>query len=735
MTSEVVLGVMAAGGEGASVAEGDSGGGDKVAPVTSLQTQVASARSGLSSHQCNTTPSHEGCNEKPILHPSIEMGVLRTTSDDTTTTTTNLLGASPPPPPENNNNNKLPLLPLIFIIFYGVSGGPFGIEDTVGAAGPLLALAGFLVFPFIWSVPEALITAELATMFPENGGYVVWVSSAFGPYWGFQQGWTKWISGVVDNALYPVLFLDYLKSSCPSLAVHGLPRTAAILGLTGVLTLLNYYGMVIVGWAAVALGAVSILPFIVLTSISIPKLKPSRWLEIDLETVNWRLYLNTLFWNLNYWDGISTLAGEVKEPRKKIPTALFCALVLVVSVYFFPLLAGTGAADVDRLVWTDGYFADVATIIGGAWLSWWVQGAAAMSNMGMFMTEMSGDSFQLLGMAERGMLPEIFAKRSRFGTPVVGILFSASGVLMLSWLSFDEIVAAENFLYCFGMIMEFAAFVTLRVKRPTASRPFRVPVGTVGSFLICVPPVVVSCVVLALSSVKVLVVSLVAVVVGLGLRPGLKYVERKRWMKFSTNEMLPDLHGSSYEFGHLEKVVRICCDLVEKAVEKVVVVDDDQMSQKWHESERQETDVASTAVAEVAVVLAVVAAVEVETVVVVAEEEIIVVVEVMMAAVVAESFAAGCKATVVVVVEIADDVVVTVAQTVEAMVAQTVEVTVAQTVEATVAQIVAVTVAQTAVVIVAQTAVVVELETVVVEIVVQKTGFVISSLGRMVSLY
>ncbi|KAJ6708056.1 hypothetical protein OIU85_028343 [Salix viminalis] len=65
-----------------------------------------------------------------------------------------------------------------------LSGGPFGVEDSVQAAGPLLALLGFLLFPLIWSIPEALITAEMGTMFPENGGYVVWVSSALGPLLG-----------------------------------------------------------------------------------------------------------------------------------------------------------------------------------------------------------------------------------------------------------------------------------------------------------------------------------------------------------------------------------------------------------------------------------------------------------------------------------------------------------------------------------------------------------------------
>jgi len=33
------------------------------------------------------------------------------------------------------------------------------------------------------------MTAELATAFPENSGYVAWVTAAFGPMWGFQV-WT-----------------------------------------------------------------------------------------------------------------------------------------------------------------------------------------------------------------------------------------------------------------------------------------------------------------------------------------------------------------------------------------------------------------------------------------------------------------------------------------------------------------------------------------------------------------
>ena len=45
--------------------------------------------------------------------------------------------------------------------------------------------------------------------------YVAWVTAAFGPFWGFQEGWWSWLSGVTDNSVYPVLFLTYLDAVLP----------------------------------------------------------------------------------------------------------------------------------------------------------------------------------------------------------------------------------------------------------------------------------------------------------------------------------------------------------------------------------------------------------------------------------------------------------------------------------------------------------------------------------------
>lgn len=118
-------------------------------------------------------------------------------------------------------NEKLGMLPLAVLVFYNVSGGPFGIEATVQSGGNFFALLGFLIFPFIWSLQEALITAELGTALPDAAGGVAWVEEAFGHTAGWMSGYLGWISGATDNAIYPVLFLDYLLS-----ALHEMKKTS-----------------------------------------------------------------------------------------------------------------------------------------------------------------------------------------------------------------------------------------------------------------------------------------------------------------------------------------------------------------------------------------------------------------------------------------------------------------------------------------------------------------------------
>lgn len=95
------------------------------------------------------------------------------------------------------------------------------------------------------------------------------------------------------------------------------------------------------------------------------------------------------------------------------------AFLLVSSSYFFPVLIATGASDLTQSEWTAGAFATAATEIGGRWLGNWIVVGAGLSLMALFFGEMSADSMQIMGMAELGQIPSIFATKSRYNTPTV----------------------------------------------------------------------------------------------------------------------------------------------------------------------------------------------------------------------------------------------------------------------------------------------------------------------------
>ncbi|XP_043725570.1 probable polyamine transporter At3g13620 [Telopea speciosissima] len=438
----------------------------------------------------------------------------------------------------NNNQRKLTLLPLIFLIHFQVSGGPFGEELAVKATGPFFAILGFLIFPFIWSIPQALLTAELATTFPGNGGYIIWASHAFGPFWGFLMGSWKFSSGVIINASYPIVCIDYLKLLFP-VFTSGLPRFLAVSSATFILSFLNYTSLTIFSYASVALGTISLMPFLVMATASIPKIKPHRWMNLGQPGMkrDWNLYFNTLFWNLNYWDNVSTLAGEVEQPQKTFPKALLSAGILTCLAYVISLMSTTGSLELNQERWDDGFLAEAAGMIAGEWLKIWIEIGVVVSAIGVFEAQLSTSSFQLLGMAETGFLPRCFLWRSKwFDTPWVGILVSTLMTYGVSFMGFTNIISVANFLYGLGMLLEFSSFIWLRWKYPLLKRPFQVPMGIIGSIVMCLVSTGILIYVMAIVNEVVYVVSASLTLVGVVGYFFMSFCKSKRWLEFNNVE-------------------------------------------------------------------------------------------------------------------------------------------------------------------------------------------------------
>ncbi|KAJ4753455.1 Amino acid permease family protein [Rhynchospora pubera] len=479
--------------------------------------------------------------QSPSRYASKSPKPMASTSDDTDPTLYLPLTKPPKsilPTPiavSHTGTNKLTLVPLIFLIFFEVAGGPYGAEPAVSSAGPLYALIGFLVFPFIWSIPESLVTAELSSALPGNGGFVVWADRAFGPFFGWLMGTWKYLSGVINCAAFPALFADYLsRVYSPVGSGSGYYITVTVMNI--VLSILNFTGLSIVGWFAVVLGVLSLSPFVLMTGIAIPKIKPSRWLT-KAENKDWRLFFNTLFWNLNFWDSASTMAGEVDKPGKTFPRALVVAVIMTSLGYILPLMAGTGATNASPDAWGNGFFADAAGMIAGKWLKYWIEVGAVLSSVGLYEAQLSSGAFQLVGMADLGLLPKFFAHRAPFfETPWVGILLSTLITMGLSFLSFETIVASANFLYSLGMILEFGSFIWLRVKHPDLFRPYRVPLRLPGLVIMCLVPSAFLILVMAIATWKVFVISVGFTAAGIAVYFIMRLCKAKGCLKFSTGD-------------------------------------------------------------------------------------------------------------------------------------------------------------------------------------------------------
>src|SRR5881394_2813021 len=154
------------------------------------------------------------------------------------------------------NLQKLPrgvgTLSLVFILFFCTSGGPYSTETLIHSVGPGLGLLIMLMVPIIWSLPEVLIIGELASMLPEEGGYYRWVDRAFGRFWAFQNGWLTWMYSLIDMAIYPVLFLQYLGYFFPELT--GPAKYAVMLLVIWAATGVNLRGALPVGRVSIAAG-------------------------------------------------------------------------------------------------------------------------------------------------------------------------------------------------------------------------------------------------------------------------------------------------------------------------------------------------------------------------------------------------------------------------------------------------------------------------------------------------
>jgi len=395
---------------------------------------------------------------------------------------------------------KLTLWPLVAATFFMVSGGTYGTEEIIHGAGYGRGILILLFLPVLWCLPTAFMIGELSSALPAEGGYYAWVRRGLGNFWGFQEAWLSLAASIFDMAIYPTLFVFYLKAMAPWFGVgnHGIYA-----GLFVVVTCaaLNVAGIRVVGITSLWLFFLLSAPFALIVVLAPFKMSAMAEAHGAPAATGMGLLGGVLvaMWNYMGWDNASTIAQEVERPQRTYPKAMIATVVLVALTYVLPFLAVYFSGIPASAFGADGAWADVAGIIGGKflgfeWLRFLIVLGGMMSGFGMFNALVLSYSRLPLAMARDGMLPKIFAKRSaKTQAPWVAIVVCATCWALCLGLGFKRLVTLDIMLYGASLMLEFVTLVALRIKEPGLKREFRVPGGMLGAVTCGIFPLLLLC--------------------------------------------------------------------------------------------------------------------------------------------------------------------------------------------------------------------------------------------------
>jgi amino acid transporter len=385
--------------------------------------------------------------------------------------------------------------------FFMVSGGTYGTEEIVSGAGYGHGILILLFLPVLWCLPTAFMIGELSSSLPAEGGYYAWVRRGLGNFWGFQEAWLSLAASIFDMAIYPTLFVFYLKQMAPWFGVgnHGV-----LAGLFVVVTCaaLNMAGIRVVGITSLWLFFALSVPFAIIVAVSPLRAGAFAGSAHATETgagIGLLGGVLVAMWNYMGWDNASTIAQEVEKPQRTYPRAMIAAVVLVSLTYVLPFVAVYLMGVPATAFAEDGSWATVAGLVGGKiagfqWLRFLVVIGGMMSAFGMFNALVMSYSRLPLAMARDGMLPKFFARTSaRTKAPWVAILACAACWALCLGLGFKRLVTLDIMLYGAALMLEFVTLVVLRIREPELKREFRVPGGLTGAIMAGVFPLALLC--------------------------------------------------------------------------------------------------------------------------------------------------------------------------------------------------------------------------------------------------
>lgn len=373
---------------------------------------------------------------------------------------------------------------------------------------------------FLFFIPLGLVSAELATGWPKQGGLYVWVREAFGEKPAFITSWFYWINNLfyypslltfiavtIAFLIDPILIKNNYLANTESLA----DSKFYVCGLTVVffwlLTLVNCKGLRVGKWLAnvsglfgtilpgltiILLGIASVFVFKrpVPTDYSLSQLLPSLSSYTNIS------FLSTLMFAMAGIELTPILAGDTENPEKIFPRATVISAIIISVIYIIGTVSMTMIISPDKIGSASGIMDAMKLLSAELNFPYLLYAMALMITLGNF----GGVSVWIIGpikmlfeSTRQGVFPDFFVKTNEDGMPQNAMIVQAFLITLIVILTsflpsvetiYEVLILMTTITYFIPYILLFAAFMKLRKSFPDTPRPYKIPGGNIVAWLI-----------------------------------------------------------------------------------------------------------------------------------------------------------------------------------------------------------------------------------------------------------
>ncbi|GAA0877470.1 amino acid permease [Algoriphagus jejuensis] len=361
------------------------------------------------------------------------------------------------------------------IVGAGIFVLPAIIAEITGAAGILVYLfCGFLIALVM------LCFAEAGSKVTRSGGGYAYVETAFGPFPGFLAAVFLILGSTFSDAAVANALVELLSLAFPIFkTTYG--RLAFLILIFGGLASLNVLGV------KQGIGLVKINTVAKLTPILLLIL--FGWKDVSLANLSWEATPTLeqfgtasliLFFAFQGGDTGLIVGGEIKNPQKTVPKAIFIGISFVLVLYILIQSVAQGILGSELPMYKEAPLAQAANVIFGPIGYTVLILGAGISMFGMLSGEILNLPRVIFGLASDRVIPleKLAIVHPRFKTPHLAImLYAGIGFFTASVGGFKQlavIASASMLLVYFGVSL---AVVKLRKMKKTATGEFKLPFG------------------------------------------------------------------------------------------------------------------------------------------------------------------------------------------------------------------------------------------------------------------